>query len=322
MSSVVVPGNAESRFSPVLVGLLAGAASAILFAGKGVLVRLAFRAGGDATTLLGLRMAYCLPVFALVAWACARGPGPLARWDRLGLLALGVVGYHLSPWLDFRGLEHIDAALERVVLYLYPTIIVGVAVFRGKRTVDVRLVAALALTYGGILLTWGDRIHLGGDPGMITTGVLLVSASAVVYACYIIVVEGIIARVGGIRAMAVSMLGAGMSALVHAVAVDTPGLLRQNGTVHVLALTIALVGTVAPALLMGLAIQKLDAARVSVVGMLGPVATALGAWAVLGEALGVAGWLGLVLTTVGAFAVGPAKAPSGSPRIHGNLRSS
>ena len=296
--------------SPRVFGTICGVLAAVLFAGKAIFVRLAYGHGGGATDLLAWRLAFSMPCFAAIAAWYAHRQGPLDSTERLRLLLLGVLGYHVASWLDFSGLRFIDAALERVVLFLYPTVVVALAVLRGRRGIDRNVFLALAATYGGILLTWGDRIHTAR-----AIGVLLVAASAVTFAVHLVLIEDVVKRVGSTRAMAIAMLGATTTAVLHAL------LLAPQATLHPSAATLgygaalALLATVVPVLLAGAALVRLGAARAAVLGTVAPALTALLGWAVLGESLGPLGWCGIAVTMGGALLmsqptrVQPATAP-------------
>jgi drug/metabolite transporter (DMT)-like permease len=305
------PVLAATATQPVVsrawLGLLCGVSAAVLFSGKAVLVRLAYAHGGEATALMGLRMAASLPFFAAIAWWFARRDGRLPIGDTVRLLLLGILGYHLASWLDLEGLRFIDAAFERVVLYMYPTLVLAVAVLRGRNVFNLRLVIALLATYGGILLTWGDRITVGSGSG---AGVALVAASAVVFAIHMVLTEDLVRKIGGVRAMAVSMLGACATTIVHALIAAPVNLLAPNAPVVSCGLALALTGTVIPVLLFGMAVARLGSARAAMVGCVAPAMTALIGWMTLGEHLGALGWTGIVVTTLGAILIGQPRKPA------------
>ena len=89
------------------------------------------------------------------------GPGARReahRGPRLALLlGLGFIGYYLSSLLDFIGLQYVTASLERLVLFLYPTIVVLLSALFLSQPVTRRAAIALALSYAGIALAvWHD----------------------------------------------------------------------------------------------------------------------------------------------------------------------
>ena len=284
--------------SPRVVGTVCGISAAVLFAGKAVLVRLAFSHGSGATDLLAWRMAWSLPCFALIAAWYAHRDGAVARGDRIRLLLLGVLGYHVASWLDFSGLRFIDAALERVVLFIYPTVVVGLALVRGKRGLDRNVFLALAATYGGILLTWGDRIETAN-----AVGVLLVAASAVAFAVHLVLIEDVVKRVGSTRAMAIAMIGAATTSSMHALLMEPHATLHPTVATLGYGAALALFATVIPVLLAAIALVNLGAARAAVLGTVAPALTALLGWVVLNEHLGALGWCGIAVTMIGALLI-------------------
>src|SRR5674476_1652542 len=107
----------------IAVGLVLATLGAIAFSGKAIIVKLAYRHGVDAVTLIMYRMLFALPIFALMAWWASRGKAALRRKDWLGIVGLGVTGYYLASFLDFAGLSYVSASLERLILYLCPCLL-------------------------------------------------------------------------------------------------------------------------------------------------------------------------------------------------------
>ena len=70
---VVVSVSTGARPSPVWPGLLLATVGAIAFSGKAIIVKLAYRYGVDAVTLIMYRMLFALPLFVLLAWWAGRG---------------------------------------------------------------------------------------------------------------------------------------------------------------------------------------------------------------------------------------------------------
>ena len=125
--------------------LLAGC-GAIAFSGKAIIVKLAYRHGVDAVTLIMYRMLFALPIFALMGWWASRGKAPLTRNDWLGILGLGFTGYYLASFLDFAGLAYISASLERLILYLNPTLVLllGLVFIQTSDLIERRLIWRLS----------------------------------------------------------------------------------------------------------------------------------------------------------------------------------
>lgn len=164
----------------LLPGLALATLGAIAFSAKAIIVKLAYRWGVDAVTLIMLRMLFALPIFAAMAWWASRGKAPPSPRDWLGVTGLGVVGYYLSSFLDFAGLQYITASLERLILYLNPTLVLLLGWLLCGRNIRGLQLAGMALSYGGILLVFGQEARAQG--GQAALGALLVFGSAVAYA--------------------------------------------------------------------------------------------------------------------------------------------
>jgi drug/metabolite transporter (DMT)-like permease len=279
----------------LLAATLLAAAGALLFGLKGVVVKLAYAAGAEPTGLLAWRLLLALPCFALVLlWVARRDPRPVGRGDLLAAAAWGIVGFHVASWINFLGLERIGAGLERIILFIYPALVVGLSALRDGRRPAPGLLAAAAVTWVGIIVAWWHHARLGdADP----LGVALVAASAVVFAGFMTGSEAMIHRVGSQRAMAVGMVAAagGMTAQ----ALLTSGIPLPTPAGFGWALVLALACTVAPVVLQAAALGTLGAARLAVVSTVGPVGTLLVAWAALGEDPGALGALGAAITIAG-----------------------
>lgn len=183
------PGSSAARWWS---GIALAAAGSVLFSGKAVIVKLAYRHGADAVSLIALRMLFALPLFVMAAWWVerrARQPGvesPWRRGDARRVVAIGLVGYWLASFLDFLGLQYVSAGLERVILYLNPTLVLLISlVWLGRRPAR-REWMAMAVAYAGVLLVFGHDIGAGGTDAAggaeVWLGAGLVFLSAVAYA--------------------------------------------------------------------------------------------------------------------------------------------
>ena len=158
--------------SAFAAGLALAIGGSILFSGKAVVVKLAYRYGVDATTLIALRMGFSLPFFvAALIWS-SRGAQPFSRADHTRLIVIGLLGYYAASYLDFLGLQYVTAALERLILYLSPTLVVILSALFLRKQFGRYEWGALALCYGGILLVFWHDVSLAG--GQVLLGSALV----------------------------------------------------------------------------------------------------------------------------------------------------
>jgi drug/metabolite transporter (DMT)-like permease len=256
------------------------------FSFKAILIKLAYRDDSiDAITLLTLRMLYSAPLFlAMAAWA-QRAPGapPTSRADWMRLIWLGCIGYYLASLLDFMGLQYITASLERLVLFLYPTVVVLLSALLLGQPVTRRAAAALMLSYAGIAFVFWHDLRFTGDAGATLTGGGLVFASAILYALYLVQAGGVIARLGSSRFIAWAMLASTVFVVAQFLLTRPISALAVSGRIHALSLAMAVFSTVLPTWLIAESIRRMGANAASLVGSLGPVFTiGLGAM-ILGE---------------------------------------
>ncbi|WP_221928879.1 MULTISPECIES: DMT family transporter [Tepidiphilus] len=264
------------------LGLWMAFAGAFGFSFKAVLVKLAYRHGVDAETILALRMGFALPFFLLLGWAAEKKATHRLTARQWGtLFVLGFLGYYGSSYLDFLGLRYISAGLERMILFCYPTLVVLMsAAFLGTR-LDRRTVASLAVCYAGLALA---LVHdLGQNPGSVhdvLLGGALVFGSAVAFALYLLGTGQVVGKIGATRLSAWATTFACLLVLGQFVVMrPLPSLWQQPAPVLWLGLAMALVSTVAPVWLASEAIRRLGPGPVSMISTLGPVLTLLlGAW--------------------------------------------
>jgi len=274
------------------------------FSFKGILIKLAYDATPvDAITLLALRMLYSAPLFVVMAWWSGRGAPPIARRDWTAIAWLGFVGYYVASLLDFLGLQYITASLERLVLYLYPTIVVLLSAVLLKRPITRRIAAALVVSYAGIALVVGHDLRAATDTTATLTGSALVFTSGALYALYLVQAGGVIQRLGSLRFIAWAMLASSVFVLVQFGLTRPVSALAVPSRIHWISLTIAILSTVFPTWLIAESIRRMGANRASLVGALGPVFTiGLGAL-ILGERIAAIQLVGGALVLTGVLLV-------------------
>lgn len=293
--STTSDSRAAGRFT---AGLLLAAAGSVLFSAKSIVIKLAYRYGVDAETLIALRMLMALPAFAFaLAWT-SRGAAPLSRNDHLRLVVIGVLGYYIASYLDFLGLQYITAALERLILYLNPTVVLLLSALFLHRPVRRLDLVALALSYGGIVLVFSHDVSLDGSG--VSIGATMVFIATLSYAVYLVVAGEMVARIGAIRLTAYAMCIASGCVLAQFALTRPLAALAQPAPVLWLSLFNAAACTVVPVFATMLAVARIGAGNAAMMAMVGPVATIALAYLFLDEA--VSGWqLGgtaLVLTGV------------------------
>ena len=291
-----------SKFSS---GLLLAAAGSIAFSGKAIIVKLAYRHGVDAITLVMFRMLFALPFFIAMAWWAGRCQAPLTRNDWLGVLGLGFSGYYLSSFLDFLGLQYISASFERLILYLNPTLVLVLGWVLYKRKITYRQGMAMAVSYSGVLLVFGHEVSLVGEN--IALGAILVFGSAITYAIYLTYSGHLVQRLGSLRLAGLATTVACFFCIFQFVLLKPVAALDVVPEVIWLSMLNAIVCTVLPVLMIMMAIERIGPGLTSQIGMIGPLSTlTMGAF-FLNETFNLWILMGTVLVLSGVFWV--TKAP-------------
>ena len=264
-----------------LVGLLLAAGGSIAFAGKAIIVKLAYRHGVDAVTLIMYRMLFALPMFVALAWWAGRDKPALTWRDWRVVAALGFSGYYLASFLDFAGLAYVSAGFERLVLYLNPTLVLLLGRVLFKRRVARAQLLALAVSYAGVFLVFGRELSVSGSN--VVLGAALVFASAISYSCYLVFSGEEVKRIGSLRLTGRASTVACLFCIAQFLVVRPLHAAAVEPAVLWLSLVNATVCTVAPVLMLMMAMERVGATTTAQTGMIGPVSTiAMGAL-ILGE---------------------------------------
>ncbi len=278
-------------------GLLLAVLGSIAFSGKAIIVKLAYRHGVDAVTLLMLRMLFAFPLFVLMAWWAGRGKAALTRRDVAGIVGLGFTGYYLSSFLDFWGLEYVSASFERLILYLNPTLVLLLGWIFYQRKITRRQALAMAVSYSGVLVVFGHELSLSGAD--VLWGTALVMSSALTYAVYMTYSGQLVQRLGSMRLAGLATSVACLLCIGQFVLVRPLSLEAVAPEVLWLSLLNATACTALPVLLVMMAMERIGPALTAQTGMIGPMSTiTMGvllldepftAWIVAGTVLVVSG---------------------------------
>ena len=263
-------------------GLVLAVLGAIAFSGKAIIVKLAYRYGVDPVTLIMYRMLFALPIFAAMAWWASRGKARLSGRDWAGVVGLGVTGYYLASFLDFAGLQYVSASLERLILYLNPTLVVLLGVLLYRKSITRLQVAGMVVSYAGVLLVFGHEVGLQGPQAAF--GTALIFGSAVSYAVYLVYSGQMVKRLGSLRLVGLATTVACLCCLLQFVLLR-PLEVALTVAPQVIWLSVlnAILCTAVPVLLVMMAIERVGAALTAQTGMIGPMSTILMGALLLGE---------------------------------------
>jgi drug/metabolite transporter (DMT)-like permease len=201
----------------------------------------------------------------------AISPMPKARLLILGALFSGVATF------AFFALQRVNASLYTVLLYTYPAIVALMSAVLGEK-LPLRAWMALGLTLVGVVLTVPDlSTGLSGD----LLGVLLCLGNAASYAVYLILsARWMKGRAGPVAS---SWTITGSLIPLAALALVRPLSAPPVATSWLVLLGLAVISTVIPIIAMHSGVQRLGAARASIVATLEPLLVIILAVVLLGE---------------------------------------
>jgi len=305
MSTSALPASPAHPAPAPLAGYAIAGAAAILFSAKAILAKFLYRYGIDAITLMALRMLMSVPVFATVAVletrrASARGDRLTLR-ERLQVVLLGLTGYWFASYLDFLGLQYVTASLERLILFLGPTLVLVFGLVLFGRTVTRRQWRAMAVCYLGLVLVFLENLRLTGPH--LVLGSALVFGAAISYAFYLALSGELVRRVGSLRLVAYAMCVSTAATLVQFGATRPWSALVQPMPVYGLSGLNAVFCTVLPVFATMVAISRVGAGPVAQIGVLGPVSLVFLGWWLLGEPVTLLQLAGTAIVLAGVWIV-------------------
>lgn len=277
---------------------------AICFSTKAILVKLAYQFPVDAISLLNLRMLFSLPFFLIIGIYSGRKEQKvvISRQDWIKIVLLGMVGYYLASLLDFMGLQYITAGLERLILFIYPTIVVIISAVVYKKPISKLQYLALLLSYAGIFLAFVFDTNLEGNKNIVL-GSILVFFCAIAYAVFIFGSGKLIPRVGTLRFTAYAMSFSAFAIIIHAFITKGIDVYSFNSEVYLLSMLMAILATVIPSFLISEGIRIIGSDNASIVSSIGPVSTIILAYIFLGEEISGMQILGTLCVLTGVLLI-------------------
>ena len=254
-------------------GVLIAITGVLLFSAKAVLVKLCYTYNVDTVSVLMLRMGFALPVFIVIgALKSEKDKEPLDFRAILSIVGLGVLGYYGASYFDFLGLRYIDASLERLVLFVYPTAVVLLSFIFLKKKIQKKQLLAILITYLGLAVVFLPGLF-GREYRSDTFGVAMIVLSAVTYASYLVASQYFVPKFGTVRFTTAAMIVSCVVVTIHYSLDESASIFNLDEEVYLYGFLMAIFSTVIPSYLISEAINRLGASKVAIIGSLGPVST-------------------------------------------------
>lgn len=291
------------KFSNRGIGALLAITGIVMFSAKAIMVKLGYRHDVDAVTLLLLRMTFALPFYAFISVRETKKElsYTLSRKDFFAVFGLGFIGYYLASYFDFYGLQFISASLERLILFVYPTLVIIISAIVLKKRATKLQVYAILITYLGVFVAFADDLSVDGDD--LWKGIISIFLSALTYAGYLVGSGAMIPKLGPIRFTAYAMTVSCIMVMLHYLASNSFEVLHQPWEVYALGFTMAIFSTVIPSFLISEAIKRLGASNFAIYGSLGPISTIVLAILFLGERIDMYQIIGTVVVIIGVSVI-------------------
>ncbi|GAB1858640.1 DMT family transporter [Flavobacteriaceae bacterium MHTCC 0001] len=288
--------NVTKRF---WLGTFIGVLGIVLFSSKAVMVKLAYQYNVDAMSMLLLRMVFSFPFYIVIAFMYSNSNSTTKKTskDWLWLVFFGVVGYYLASYFDFVGLTYIKASLERIILFIYPTIVLLLNKLFLKQKITNPQIMAIILTYIGVVVAFADEVNISGDNTIL--GGALIVLSALTYASYLVGSGWLIPKYGVMQFTAYAMLVSCICVFVHYSIINRVGLFGFEWQVYALGFLIAVFATVIPSFLVSAAIKMISSSNFAIIAGIGPISTIVLAAIFLEEQLTLLQLLGALVVIVG-----------------------
>ncbi len=270
----------------------------VLFSAKAIMVKLAYQYNVSSLHLLLFRMLFSLPFYLIILYFLKPlTPQTVKKEDYLWLVFFGFIGYYLASYFDFLGLQYIKASLERIILFIYPTLVLLIGRIFLKTKISIKQIIAILITYVGVVITFSGELQYKGEH--ILLGGFLIFLSALTYASYLVGSGWLIPKFGVLRFTSYAMIVSSICVIFHYLIVDRTNIFEYAYQVYVLGFMMAVLSTLIPSFLVSLAIKKLGASNFSIIGSIGPISTIILAYIFLDERLTLLQLLGAVIVIIG-----------------------
>lgn len=284
-------------------GVAIGVLGVVLFSSKAVMVKLSYDYHVDPISILLLRMLFSFPFYAVIAYMYRNQNSHIkvSVKDYSWIVFFGFIGYYLASYFDFVGLTYIKASLERIILFLYPTIVILFNRIFLKQSITRVQTGAIALTYLGIVIAFSDEVVVSGSDAYL--GGFFILLSAMTYASFLVGSGWLIPKFGVMKFTAYAMIVSCICVFVHYSLISEIDLFSFSWEVYFLGFLIAIFATVIPSFLVSASIKMISSSNFAIVAGTGPISTIILAAIFLNESLTLLQLFGAFVVIIGILLV-------------------
>jgi drug/metabolite transporter (DMT)-like permease len=295
----------ESQQNHRTGAILLATAGVVLFSVKAIFVKKAYGYHIDAVSLLLIRMLFALPVYMAIAVIIGirKGRKGFIAWKHFpGIIFFGLAGYYMASYLDFVGLQYISASLERLILFVYPTMVVVISAIIYKTKITIQQTFGILITYFGVFLIFYQRSAMDSH-NAVFLGSILILGCALTYAIYLVGSGKLIPVIGSAQYTSYAMIFACIGVILHSYFKGNVSIYNYPPEVYRIGIGLSVISTILPSFLISEAIRRIGATKVAIIGSIGPISTIMLANIFLGEKINAFQWLGAIVVISGVLLV-------------------
>lgn len=256
-----------------------------------------------------LRMLLSLPFYIIIYWMIQKNSNGLRPSNKIygWAIAMGLLGYYGSSLFDFIGLQYVSAGIERIILFIYPTLAVLINYWIFKTPILKRQWWAILVTYIGIGMAYWSEIKQFQNTGLFIYGSFMVLLCGITYAMYLVGTGKLIPKMGATKYTTVAMLSATLGIFIHyslsESVSNTIGYLSPSNPIFYFVIGLALFATVIPSFLLNTGMKRIGSNDLAIVTSIGPVSTLFQARYILNEPFSFLQIIGTILVIIGVLMV-------------------
>jgi drug/metabolite transporter (DMT)-like permease len=249
-------------------------AGVVLFSAKSVFAKMVYEYKVNPVSVIYLRMLIALPLIAIIGfWYEKKHKADNVNWkDVAQVVLISLLGYYISSILDFVGLLYVEAAIERLILFLYPTMVIILSAVFMKKKITIYQIIAIVVSYIGLIIAFADKLMIKNS-NLFWYGAVLIVLSSLTYAIFLVLSDGLIARLGSTRFTTIAVLTMSIGIILHAMVTGKANIYGYNSQVYINCALMAILSTVIPVYMFNYAIEKLGSSNVSIISCAGPICT-------------------------------------------------
>jgi drug/metabolite transporter (DMT)-like permease len=256
-----------------------------------------------------LRMLLSLPFYAIILYVLSKKKNQIAvtRSTYLWAIAMGILGYYMSSLFDFVGLQYVSAGIERIILFIYPTLAVLINRWIFKVAISKRQWISILITYIGIGIAYWGEMQYFENTQLFLYGSVMILLCGITYAFYLVGTGKLVPKMGVSSYTSIAMLSATVGIFTHYLIMEdysqVPHYLNMGSPILGYVIALALIATVIPSFLLSSGMKRIGSNDLAIVTSIGPVATLFQASILLQEHIGTLQILGTILVIFGVLIV-------------------